>query len=165
MPICTLCQLAGRPLRRKPGRKVRAPWRQRCRITSGGGDPRESATESKPPAEARKGRRRVRVKGWGKSPPRSRQRERHGKPHREQDRIGAARGFGLRQVSGPAARVGCARRRATGVPEEWPSRGASRHTEPGLQASWHNYSSGSSSPASMARIADRRGTRSFFATS
>ena len=30
----------------------------------------------------------VRVKGWGKSPPRDRQRKRHGKPHREQDRIG-----------------------------------------------------------------------------
>jgi len=37
----------------------------RCRITSGGGDPRESATESKPPAFAR-----VRVKGCGKSAPR-----------------------------------------------------------------------------------------------
>ena len=37
----------------------------RCRITSGGGDPRESATESKPPACAR-----VRVKGCGKSAPR-----------------------------------------------------------------------------------------------
>ncbi len=33
----------------------------------------------------------VRVKGCGKSAPRSRRRERHGKPHREQDRIGAAR--------------------------------------------------------------------------
>ena len=33
----------------------------------------------------------VRVKGWGKSPPRDRQRKRHGKPHREQNRIGAAR--------------------------------------------------------------------------
>ncbi len=30
----------------------------------------------------------VRVKGWGKSPPRWRQRQRHGKPHTEQDQIG-----------------------------------------------------------------------------
>ena len=33
--------------------------------------------------------RRARVKRWGKSPPRFRQRRRHGKPHREQGRIGA----------------------------------------------------------------------------
>jgi len=39
----------------------------------------ESATENKPPAMAR-------VKRWGKSPPRARQRVRHGKPHREQGR-------------------------------------------------------------------------------
>jgi hypothetical protein len=35
-------------------------------------------------------RRRARVKGCGKSAPRSRRRGRHGKPHREQDQIGAA---------------------------------------------------------------------------
>jgi hypothetical protein len=43
----------------------------------------------------------ARVKRWGKSPPRDRQRKRHGKPHREQDRIGMARGATLRAVSGP----------------------------------------------------------------
>ena len=64
---------------------------ERCRITSGEGNLRDSATEIIPPAEARKGGRRVRVKRCGKSAPRFRQRERHGKPHREQDRIGAAR--------------------------------------------------------------------------
>ncbi len=31
------------------------------------------------------------MKRWGKSPPRDRQRKRHGKPHREQDRIGTTR--------------------------------------------------------------------------
>jgi hypothetical protein len=36
------------------------------------------------------GFRQVRVKGCGKSAPRDRQRKRHGKPHREQDQIGAA---------------------------------------------------------------------------
>ena len=53
-----VAKAAGRRLRR-PGqrigrprgntRKVRAPRKRRCRITSGGGDPRESATESRPP--------------------------------------------------------------------------------------------------------------------
>ena len=61
----------------------------RCRVTPGGGDPRDSATESKPPAGL--SGRQVRVKGCGKSAPRAWQQERHGKPHREQDRIGAVR--------------------------------------------------------------------------
>ena len=65
----------------------------------------------------------VRVKRCGKSAPRPRQRGRHGKPHREQDRIGTTSGRKLAGPSGPVVRVGCARRRATGVPEEWPSRG------------------------------------------
>jgi hypothetical protein len=61
----------------------------RCRITSGGGDPRESATEN---ADRRGRNPAARVKRCGKSAPRLRRRRRHGKPHREQDRIGAARG-------------------------------------------------------------------------
>src|SRR5436190_9119951 len=60
----------------------------RCRLTAGGGDPRESATENRPPGWFAS---QARVKRWGKSPPRNRQRKRHGKPHREQDQIGAAR--------------------------------------------------------------------------
>ena len=81
----------------------------------------------------------VRVKGCGKSAPRLRQRRRHGKPHREQDRIGAARA--RRQLLRPgaiqaAARVGCWRLGAIPVPDEWPSRRAFLQTEPGLQASW-----------------------------
>jgi hypothetical protein len=61
---------------------------QRCRVTPGWGDPRESATENRPPfcfGEARS-------KRGGKSAPRAWQQERHGKPHREQDRIGTAHG-------------------------------------------------------------------------
>src|ERR1043165_5375186 len=50
---------------------------------------RDSATESKPPDPARV---TVRVKWCGKSAPGFRRRKRHGKPHREQDRIGTARG-------------------------------------------------------------------------
>src|SRR5882672_4238440 len=66
----------------------------RCRITSGEGNRaqarpnlRDSATEKRPPRPARD---EVRVKRCGKSAPRFRQRKRHGKPHREQDRIGMA---------------------------------------------------------------------------
>ena len=87
----------------------------RCRVTPGGGDPRESATESKPPRRRFAGRR-VRVKGCGKSAPRPRQRGRHGKPHREQDRIGTV--FARFRA---AVRVGRTRRPATDVPDEWPS--------------------------------------------
>ena len=61
--------------------------RQRCRVTPGGGNPRESATENSLLRPAG-----VRVKRWGKSPPRDWQQDRHGKPHREQCRIGIARG-------------------------------------------------------------------------
>ena len=90
----------------------------RCRITSGGGDPRESATESKPPVRQAIGQQ-VRVKGCGKSAPRDWQQERHGKPHREQDQVGTA---GVSQAHFRAVvRVGRVRRRVTGVPDEWSS--------------------------------------------
>jgi hypothetical protein len=51
------------------------------------GLPTDSATENIPPNPTRKGRV-VRVKRWGKSPPRQAQARRHGKPHREQGQIG-----------------------------------------------------------------------------
>ena len=111
----------------------------RCRITSGGGDPRESATENEPPASALRGFGAARVKRCGKSAPRVRQRKRHGKPHREQDRIGTAnagrsrkrkhRGGDVRL----AVRVGCSRQCANIVPEEWSSRIASRKRGGALQ--------------------------------
>ena len=63
--------------------------RQRCRVTPGRGNPRESATEKKPPLVLGP---RVRVKRWGKSPPRDGQPDWQGKPHREQRRIGTSRG-------------------------------------------------------------------------
>lgn len=67
---------------------------ERCRLTAGGGDPRESATENRPPTRHSGSPEmvRVRVKRCGKSAPRPRQRGRQGKPHREQDRIGTADG-------------------------------------------------------------------------
>ena len=147
LPHPSPCQSVGRPLRRNrkvAGEESPGSMDKRCRITSGGREPRESATENKPPR--RVAYTAARVKRCGKSAPRRRQRRRHGKPHREQDRIGTARGFGaqaqeLQAMSRAAVRVGCWRRRATGVQEEWPSRmqachvsGLSAcHPEPGLQ--------------------------------
>ena len=125
------CQLAGRPLpdcgrlwpiQANPVEESPGSMETRWRLTAAGGDPRESATESKPPAGFAG---QVRVKGCGKSAPRGRRRSRQGKPHREQDQIGVAgraRKRGARSVFRPATRVGCLRRLAMGVPDEWPSR-------------------------------------------
>ena len=80
------------------------------------------------------GRSGVRVKGCGKSAPRSWQQERHGKPHREQDRIGAAREretAASRLSDQPPGLV------ARGAPQGAPQMNGhrpSRGTEPGLQA-------------------------------
>jgi hypothetical protein len=81
------------------------------------------------------------VKGWGKSPPRRRQRRRHGKPRLEQDQIGTSRGFAR----------GVHRLRCPGRSREPISNGRSRGmivaafrsgTKPGLQAVWHIFSTG-----------------------
>ncbi len=77
----------------------------------------------------------ARVKRWGKSPPRPRQRGRHGKPHREQGQIGEAR-VRPGAVSGPlpgwtARGRGRPRSQMNGHPCRALGRGG---TEPGLQA-------------------------------
>ena len=82
--------MAAPPVLRIGGEESPGSLEARCRITSGGGDPRESATESKPPSKPETATR-VRVKGCGKSAPRLWQQRRQGKPHREQDQIGVAR--------------------------------------------------------------------------
>ena len=69
-----------------------------CRVTPGGGNPRESATEKRLPLCAG-----VTVKRWGKSPPGRWQQGSHGKPHPEQCRIGALSRAGL--ATETAARV------------------------------------------------------------
>ncbi len=78
----------------------------------------------------------VRVKGWGKGPPRRRQRRRHGKPHREQYRIGAARNLG--SGASPDQPPGLVARGAQQCASQMNGRhaGPARHTEPGLQAGW-----------------------------
>ena len=88
--ICC-CQTVGWPLSAGArGEESPGSTEVRCRVTPGGGDPRESATESTPPACLRHAGRAARVKRCGKSAPRRRQRRRQGKPHREQDQVGAA---------------------------------------------------------------------------
>ncbi len=84
----------------------------------------------------------VRVKGCGKSAPRRRQRRRHGKPRREQDRIGATRGFSR----GALIRWPCRSGWLLEVPGDGRPRGMavtseqnSGHTEPGLQAGWRSH--------------------------
>ena len=124
-------------------RKVQTPQGAMPRASGGfrfQGRETDSATENKPPADAI-GRRRMgdarqgsppqpgcegpgpaRVKRCGKSAPRFRQRKRHGKPHREQDRIGRGR-------SGPLTlRVGCWRPSATTVLDRSPHKDRTRLT-------------------------------------
>ena len=126
-PISLPSQSAGRP---PPSTAEESPGsiRIRRRITSGVGRPQGKRHRKQTARSwaARPFSGKARVKGCGQSAPRRRQRRRHGKPRREQNRIGATRGalFKRRRASsvGLAARVGCSRRPATGVPEEWPSR-------------------------------------------
>lgn len=94
----------------------------------------------------------ARVKRWGKSPPRTRQRGRQGKPHREQDRIGAARArksSGLFRTSRPGwLREASSNGRPRRMAATWAK---ARHTEPGLQADWHLLLLRSTRPAGHIR--------------
>ncbi len=103
---------------------------QGCRVTPGGGNPRESATEKRLPLFAE-----VMVKRWGKSPPRDWQQDRHGKPHPEQCQIGASRGgrswisvrdTARRDANAREARVGSLTAVVTRLAEEWSSSPGSR---------------------------------------
>ena len=111
-------------LRPERGEESPGSTEVRCRVTPGGGDPRDSATENTPPPVPAC-RTAARVKWCGKGAPRRRQRRWQGKPHREQDQVGAAgtgeQFLGCRADLRAAARVGRTRRSATGVREEWPS--------------------------------------------
>lgn len=84
--------------------------RARCRVTPGRREAMESVTENRPPMAASVAQ--ARVKRWGKSPPRApataaaRQTPPGARPSRSERRPAA---FELR--------VGCTRRRVTGVPE------------------------------------------------
>ncbi len=49
MILVSYCQIAGRLLQNNFGEESPGSTETRCRVIPGGGDPRESATESKPP--------------------------------------------------------------------------------------------------------------------
>jgi hypothetical protein len=124
-PHGTDCQSAGRPLRQgSKGRRGGKSGLHGRTVPDNvrRGRPQGKCHRNETACPPRGGP--ARVKRCGKSAPRCRQRERHGKPHREQNRIGVARVLAKARpgLSGPATRVGCLTRRATGVAEEWPSR-------------------------------------------
>ena len=77
----------------------------------------------------------ARVKRWGKSPPRRRQRRWHGKPRQEQGQIGIARGLAPRVSPARAVRVGCPSPPATAGPDEWPSAAAKPSQNPAYRPS------------------------------
>ena len=86
------------------------PWRPRAPRT-------ESATENILPAACGCAvSLPVRVKRWGKSPPRRRQRRRHGKPRQEQSRAAGGRPV---QEWNSSLRVGCKSRPVTAGPDRW----------------------------------------------
>jgi hypothetical protein len=126
---CCVSRLDGRSgeHRKVAGEESPGSMDIRCRITTGGREPRESATESRPPRPqpACGSGGAVRVKGCGKSAPRVRQRRRHGKPHREQDRIGTARSPLRRKPRRAAGSVSGSGRpgRLLEAPGNWPPRG------------------------------------------
>ena len=84
----------------------------------------------------------ARVKGCGKSAPRGRQRQRHGKPRREQDRIGAMRGVPRGLVRWPCRSGWLLEAPGDGRPRGMAvTSGQPGHTEPGLQAGWRCFRS------------------------
>lgn len=121
-----------------------------CWVTPSGGNPRESATEKRLPwcAASLRGSMAM-VKRWGKSPPRSWQQERLGKPHPEQRRIGTLRGKvrdegrkprQRRPPQGdfsPEVRVGSLTALVTSAAEEWSSKGGTPGQNPAYRPSAH----------------------------
>ena len=121
-----------RALEESPG-----SMKARCRVTPGG---TASVVSGTAPQRVNRSACRVRVKGCGKSAPLARQRARHGKPHREQGRIGMAvfRHFVLNTGQPPARHPGrlleaASNRRPRGMTVQ----ALLRWTEPGLQAFRH----------------------------
>ena len=91
-------------------RKVRAPWARR-QVTPGHGDfaVTDSATENRPPRNIV-----VRVKRWGKSPPRFPATEAARQTPPEQGQIGGEE----KPTPTNTPRVGCTRAEVTPLPEE-----------------------------------------------
>jgi hypothetical protein len=134
----------GQPVEESPG-----SMKTGCRVMPGRGNPRESATEKRLPwcqGFAHDGSKAM-VKRWGKSPPRTGQPGRYGKPHPEQCRIGASRGFGHGRkpcdtttgTFSPEARVGSLIALVTGAAEEWSSKGGNPRDKTRLIGHPHNF--------------------------
>src|SRR5215831_17323500 len=98
----------------------------RCRITSGGRKPRESATENRPPPSPQGESGKGETVRQERTAPAATSAARQTPPGARPNRDGAKRKLRDR-CPDPAVRVGCLRRRATGVPEEWPSRTVRKH--------------------------------------
>jgi hypothetical protein len=84
----------------------------------------------------------VRMKRWGKSPPRPWQQGWHGKPHLEQCQIGPPRGpvsalvdTAARRASAERGRVGSSSRAAMRGLDEWSSKGATPEQNPAYRPS------------------------------
>src|SRR2546421_9784675 len=93
-----------------------------CQVTPGRREATERATENRPPLIPR-----VRVKRWGKSPPRAWQQAWHGSPESEQGQIS-----GETRPGSSERRVGRVRWLATAIPERCPSARFGGQTELGL---------------------------------
>jgi len=91
--------------------------RQRCRITSGWSNPRDSATEIRQPRPVY-GASGDKVKRCGKSAPGFWQQDPHGKPHRKQGQIGVACASARGGLI-PATRVDCSSRPVMAGIDEW----------------------------------------------
>ena len=140
-PTCTIRGGVGRTVasRLRAYRGKSGLHRAGCQVTPGQRELTASATESRPPMAPQGDQ--VRVKGCGKSAPRTRQRGRHGKPHREQNRIGATSPFprGSGQAHSPGQSPGLVARGGRQRPSQRNgchvgARERSGPTEPGLQA-------------------------------
>lgn len=128
--------MAGRPRRPSGGRGKSGLHEARVPGNARRGQPqgKRHREQTAPVPRPYRGEAGVRVKRWGKSPPRTGQPGRHGKPHPEQCRIGASRGKVRatsrkaagdlrRDASAREARVGSLTPPVTAVAEEWSSKG------------------------------------------
>ena len=117
---------AGRPFLQGKGGLEESPGstKARRRITSARSGALKAPGRGIAPQKANRlgTRPEVRVKGWGKSPPRPWRQGWQGKPRLEQDRIGTGAGKPAGALS-RSVRVGRARRSARAVPEEWSPKG------------------------------------------
>src|SRR5271154_921004 len=91
-PYAVIRQSAGRPPFKNGGKSGLHTDTAPDNVRRGRPQGKRHRKQTAGPLAARPSSGKARVKGGGKSAPRGRQRRRHGKPRREQNRIGATRG-------------------------------------------------------------------------